>query len=1135
MNHSLSFIETQFPVSKVSKESYKERMANYSQTLTGLGKWWGRKPLVLVRATILGLLLPSTDNPDKDREVFLRLMTMDEDGLWERKQLSGKKLKVKDIVEILTDDKHQERVARKVQNFESLPHAVHDLRTELSKYITESNGKCSWVKKIDPATKESLEKLAFESLYYDEKIDYCVRPEHVPNLPEASWKIVNEHLGTKASSLTELVEELGIRRFGHRPKVGDAFCGGGSIPFEAARMGCDVYASDLNPVAALLTWAGLNIIGGGAEVADEVKKAQEEIYHAVDKQVTEWGIEHNEWGHRADAYLYCVEVIDPETGWKVPLAPSFVIGEKTKTVAILEPIESEKCYRLKIVMDATDAQMKEAKKGTVDGSYVVHPKNPNKVPMSLIRRENTTGLRLWENADILPRPEDVFQERLYCIRYVNQPWTDKWKAFAILAKNHPDKTYSLWEIDSAWANEFRDKTARDLPLTVSGSLLREIQETLSQYGEDGYKILYTALRYPDKCTKEADSLVLQSKFTLFQIRIVVANDLKQVKILSWTLDNPESALFTPEKTPKTKKGKTNADEPSLLEMPEEAQYQSPPDTQFRYYTEPNPFDLEREDMARQLIQERFADWQTKGYIPSRKIESGDKTDEPIRTRGWTHWHHLFNPRQLLVIGSLSKKSNEFDKLLGRMLLLSVGRSINWNSKLSRWDSSAANERGTDTFSNQALNTLFTNSCRALLYMDTGWFNNIPILQSFKNTQNEIHVKQVNLISTNSDIWITDPPYADAVNYHELTEFFLAWYEKHIPKLFPEWYTDSRRALAIKGDGEDFRRSMVEAYKNLASHMPENGMQVVMFTHQDAGVWADLALILWASGLKVTAAWTIATETTSALKDGNYVQGTVLMILRKNNGTDSAFLDELIPEIEEEVKRQIESMNTIEDKEEPNFGDTDYQLAAYAASLRVLTGYKSLGDIQVEREIARPRVRGAEKSPLEKVIENAKGVATSYLIPDGITKDQWNGLELEERFYAKALDLESKGEKKAGIYQELARSYGYRDYESVMASLTANASRPKSPSEFGTSQMGTEGFGSSMIRYILFGIHTALEAGNPANGRFTLQTEWKSYWEKRNQAVWVLRYLGRLGDRMEHWAKASEMAKLLASLVENDRK
>ncbi len=81
---AVCFMETQFPVSKMSVESFKERTAKQGQTLRGLGKWWGRKPLVLCRASILGLLLPATGDPKKDREVFLRLMTMDEDGLLRR-------------------------------------------------------------------------------------------------------------------------------------------------------------------------------------------------------------------------------------------------------------------------------------------------------------------------------------------------------------------------------------------------------------------------------------------------------------------------------------------------------------------------------------------------------------------------------------------------------------------------------------------------------------------------------------------------------------------------------------------------------------------------------------------------------------------------------------------------------------------------------------------------------------------------------------------------------------------------------------------------------------------------------------------------------------------------------------------
>ena len=61
---SPSFIEVQFPVSKLSKECYKERKANAGQTLTALGSYWkGRKPLILVRAAVLGLLLPARITP----------------------------------------------------------------------------------------------------------------------------------------------------------------------------------------------------------------------------------------------------------------------------------------------------------------------------------------------------------------------------------------------------------------------------------------------------------------------------------------------------------------------------------------------------------------------------------------------------------------------------------------------------------------------------------------------------------------------------------------------------------------------------------------------------------------------------------------------------------------------------------------------------------------------------------------------------------------------------------------------------------------------------------------------------------------------------------------------------------------
>src|SRR3990170_8208471 len=44
-----------------------------------------------------------------------------------------------------------------------------------------------------------------------------------------------------------------------RPPLLDPFCGGGSIPLEAQRLGLEAHASDLNPVAVLINKAMIEI------------------------------------------------------------------------------------------------------------------------------------------------------------------------------------------------------------------------------------------------------------------------------------------------------------------------------------------------------------------------------------------------------------------------------------------------------------------------------------------------------------------------------------------------------------------------------------------------------------------------------------------------------------------------------------------------------------------------------------------------------------------------------------------------------------------------------------------------------------------------------------------------------------
>ena len=1182
--HSLTdaptFIETQFPVSRLSKESYKERKANYSQTLTGLGKWWGRKPLVMVRAIILGLLMPASNDPRKDRDVFLALLTMDEEGLWRRK---SRNVPLKEVYRRLSPEERTEWFAP---------------GTEPDRPRLKTGTKA--------ADRERLQRIVFERMGYDEKLRWCDRPEHLDGPSPDAWKVINQHLGTEAASLPELVRALGERRFGRVPRVGDAFCGGGSVPFEAARLGCEAWGSDLNPVAALLTWGALNIVGGGEEVAERIRAAQTEVFEAVDRQVTEWRIEHDAAGWRADAFLYCTETACPECGWRVPLAPSWVIGEKTRAVARLTPVPAERRFAIDVRSGVgRDALAAARDAGTVKRSRLECP-NPDcrsSTPMTAIRGDRRGdggrghGLRQWENDDLVPRPDDVFQERLYCVRWrlpslAALLWAEQ-RARAVCrleddAGGTPvprGGTPTPGHLDSRVRGNDGAEVAgttkvggpRVLPggprrkaLVGKASAMPEVARRNVHAGEtpalpgrmdsrvrgnDGAEVAGTTKAggtpvprrgapIPDAPQAPVPDWVDLEYAIAALVERLEADEQREVAELrkrDWLAEDraveEASREFEAGKSTGRPKRELTAAAERLRKSREaaarrndrvEALARSLPGALYRPVDDA---DLEREARALALLRERFPEWQAMGCIPSRTITPGAKTDEPIRTRGWTHWHHLFNARQLLLAGTFTHsliENHMFSEDQKRALLLVLARCLNFNSRLTRWVDNAANEKGADTFANQALNTLW-------VYVTRPWPRMATIVQYVPKSPMVCDKSFVrpgdareNLWA--ADLWTTDPPYADAVNYHELSEFFLAWYEKPMRVLFPDWHTDSRRALAVQGADANFRRSMVDCYRNLTAHMPDNGLQVVMFTHQDASVWADLTLILWAAGLRVTAAWTIATETESALKEGNYVQGTVLMVLRKQTTGETAFLDEVVPDVEAEVERQLASMLALDDREDPNFSDTDYQLAAYAAALRVLTQYGSIEDIDVSYELSRERRRD-EPNPIEKIIGDAVRTASNFLVPAGLPDHLWRGLAPEEKLYVKGLDVECRGDFRSGVYQEFARGFGVRDYRSLLHTGKANRTRLKTASEFKRGDLGDTAFGRSLVRHALYAVWRAAESGEVADSLTWLRTELPDYWPQREALAAVLHYLAAID--VGHWREDATAARLVAGAVEND--
>lgn len=138
-----------------------------------------------------------------------------------------------------------------------------------------------------------------------------------------------------------------------------------------------------------------------------------------------------------------------------------------------------------------------------------------------------------------------------------------------------------------------------------------------------------------------------------------------------------------------------------------------------------------------------------------------------------------------------------------------------------------------TFYNQALNTLMNYGCRSTEVLNT--IVCADLKSSAVTGPFRVEVVPAQYLAVNCDAWITDPGYADAINYEEISEFFLAAYGDRLIRVCPSWYDDSKRKLAVKGTGESFRVTLAECYKRMAQHMLNDGYQVVMFTHQDPAI------------------------------------------------------------------------------------------------------------------------------------------------------------------------------------------------------------------------------------------------------------------------------------------------------------
>lgn len=123
------------------------------------------------------------------------------------------------------------------------------------------------------------------------------------------------------------------RTWGSEPLVMDSVAGGGSIPYQAARYGYPIIASDLNPVAVAVLHACLVLAPqADARFLDELRQKSADLAERVGERLKPF------FPHGADEhitnYIFSRTVTCPRTGKVVPLSPSWWLSKGSNPAAV---------------------------------------------------------------------------------------------------------------------------------------------------------------------------------------------------------------------------------------------------------------------------------------------------------------------------------------------------------------------------------------------------------------------------------------------------------------------------------------------------------------------------------------------------------------------------------------------------------------------------------------------------------------------------------------------------------------------------------------------------------------------------------------------------------------------------------
>ncbi|MGE0370940.1 MAG: DUF1156 domain-containing protein [Gammaproteobacteria bacterium] len=719
-----------------------------------------------------------------------------------------------------------------------------------------------------------------------------------------------------SADLTWFKDEIRKAYGGRAPRVLDPFAGGGAIPLEAVRLGCDVTAVDINPVAWFILKCTLeypNKVAGHKRplppfalqdpdfmasylkarglTAAQIKRHLRQIENA--RTVLPHGsvmetIDRGENLSLIDHQELDPDLLQADVAWHLRAWARWVLREARKDLARYYPLYAEYCT------------LKPYRRTDLDTSDPL-----KRVPV------NDVGA---PQVDLLNAGFDA--------AYLDNPANPRWVA-------KPTVAY-------LWARTARCKACRaEVPLLKTRWLVKS----------DKKRVLLTMMPRKDKSGVDfgIDQEVKVQGGNAAQKRehdkrlgsgtmsragatcpccgtIMTMEDLR-LEGRAGRLGVVMTSVVT--ESPQTKEFRL----PTLEELTMASQAASELD---RLYAEV-PFGLPTE--------------------PTPRGGSGASRAFSVDGYGIDQWQKLFLPRQLYGLGRILLSTREayaqaakhypaeWAEALTAYLATGFSRLLDFANMGTLWklDVPTINH----SFVRFALAISWDCAESQLLGDSAGSYliccdRIATALDSFaawgdqlSGTANAVNGSATKTRDAGFDIVVTDPPYYDAIPYSDLMDFFYVWLRRTLvginedydrvfaQPLAPKWDHDANDgeliddASRFKGDKEASKRNyeegMARAFKACHAELVPDGRLVIVFAHKQPDAWETLVTAIIRAGFVVDGSWPIQTEQASRMRaiDSAALSSSVWLVCRKRDPLARAGWDtQVLKEMESSITTKL---------------------------------------------------------------------------------------------------------------------------------------------------------------------------------------------------------------------------------------